>query len=129
MRLQLTLAPLITDIAIGRLLPGASIESPAAMLPARMAEARSVRTMLARRTAPSTFNKPAPCCSRFAPASGCAEYCSIALISGGVRPGFACSINATVPDTTGAAIDVPLRFINCSSFGCAVPPNGADNTG
>ena len=38
---------------------------------------------------------------------GCAEYCSMALISGGVRPGLACSINATVPATTGAAIEVP----------------------
>ena len=42
---------------------------------------------------------------------GCAEYCSMALMSGGVRPGLACSISATVPATAGAAIEVPLSII------------------
>jgi len=32
-------------------------------------------------------------------------------MSGGVSPGFACSISATAPETTGAAIEVPLSTI------------------
>ena len=35
---------------------------------------------LASWIAPSTFSRPAPCCSRFASGSGCAVYCRIALI-------------------------------------------------
>jgi hypothetical protein len=44
-------------------------------------------------------------------ASGCAVYCRIALMSGGVSPGLACSMSAAVPATAGAAIDVPLSII------------------
>ena len=36
--------------------------------------------------------------------------CRIAFTSFGVRSGFACSINATVPATTGVAMLVPLRL-------------------
>jgi hypothetical protein len=38
----------------------------------------------------------------------------MALTSGGVRPGLACSISATVPATAGAAIEVPLIIISVS---------------
>ena len=123
MRDQLKLLPLIVDEVEGKVLPDASIVPPAATVPALMAEPRSVRKTLASFTAPSTFNSPAPCCSRLAPASGCAVYCRIALMSGGVRPGFACSINAAAPATAGAAIDVPLSCI-CVSPQVAVMPSG-----
>ncbi len=39
----------------------------------------------------------------------CAEYIRIAFTWFGVRPGFACIIRATAPDTTPVAIDVPVR--------------------
>ena len=103
--------PLIVEDGGGSSLPKASIDVPALIVPAAMAVLRSVRRTLAIATAPSTFNKPAPCCSRLAFGKGCALYCSSALISGGVSPGLACSINATVPATAGAAIDVPLMII------------------
>jgi len=34
---------------------------------------------------------------------------SAALTSDGVSPGFAWSISAAMPETTGAAMEVPLR--------------------
>ena len=108
---QLKVVPLIVDVLAGITEPEASIEAPALIVPALMAEAMSVRSTLASATAPLTLSMPAPCSSRLAPAIGCAVYCRIALTSGGVRPGFCCSISATVPDTAGAAIDVPLRSI------------------
>ena len=45
----------------------------------------------------------------------------MALISGGVRPGLACSISATVPATAGAAIEVPLKLSSCRLVGAALP--------
>ena len=111
MRDQLKATPLMVELLAGNALPLASIDVPALMLPALMTVARSVRRALASTTAPSTLSKPAPCCSRLALASGWAEYCKMALTSGGVSPGLACSINATVPATAGAAIEVPLSII------------------
>src|SRR6185436_20051669 len=40
----------------------------------------------------------------------CDVYCSSALTAFGVRFGSACNIRATVPDTTGAAMLVPLKL-------------------
>src|SRR4026207_85625 len=39
-----------------------------------------------------------------------AVFISRALMVSGVRPGFFCSIRATVPDTTGVAMLVPLSW-------------------
>jgi hypothetical protein len=36
-------------------------------------------------------------------------YCRIAFTAFGVSLGLACSISATVPETTGAAMLVPVR--------------------
>ena len=94
------------------------------MVSAAMALATSVRSDLAIDTAPSTLSMPAPCCSRLAVGSGCALYCKMALISGGVRPGLACSISATVPATAGAATEVPLSSI-CVSARLAVTAKGS----
>ena len=121
---QLKLVPLIVDERAGSVLPAASSEAPGCRVPAAMAEAMSVRSDEASATAPLTFSMPAPCCSRLAPTMGCAVYCRIALISGGVRPGLACSISATVPATTGAEIEVPLSSISVSRKVC-VRPSGA----
>jgi len=112
---QLAVWPPMTELrSAGIVLPLASSGAPAASVPLAKPLAMSVRSSRAIATAPGTFNRPAPCCSRLAFPSGWAVYCRMALISGGVRPGFACSINATVPLTAGAAIDVPLRFISVS---------------
>ena len=108
---QLKLVPLIVEDGAGRLAPLASKLAPAVKVPAETAEAMSVRNALASATAPCTLSRPAPCCSRLAPAIGCALYCRMALTSGGVRPGFCCSIKATVPATAGAATEVPLSCI------------------
>ena len=99
---------------VGRALPEASIDCPGRSVPAAAALAMSVRRARAMATAPSMLIRPAPCCSRLAPGSGWALYCRMALISGGVSPGLACSISATAPDTTGAAIDVPDSDISRS---------------
>jgi hypothetical protein len=63
-----------------------------------------------RRTAPLAFNIPAPCTSMLVLLFNCAVYCRIALTAFGVSFGLASSINATVPDTTGADMLVPLRL-------------------
>ena len=81
------------------------------MVPAAARLAMSVRMALAMRTAPSMLSMPAPCSTREAPASGWALYCRMALTSGGVSPGLACSIRATAPLTTGADTEVPLKNI------------------
>ena len=120
---QLNEVPLTVETPDGALLPEASIDVPGWMVPAAMAVARSVRRALAANTAPSTFNRPVPCCSRLAPGRGWAEACRMALTSGGVSPGLACSSRATAPDTAGAAMDVPLSNI-CVSLRLAVMPNG-----
>ena len=44
------------------------------------------------------------------PFSDCAVYIRIAFTAFGVSDGLACSINATVPETTGAAMLVPDRL-------------------
>ena len=111
MPLQPKLWPLSVEVLAGMVLPLASRLLPAVKVPASTAALMSVRRALASCTAPSTLSIPAPCCSRLAPASGWAAYCSMALISGGVRPGLACSISATVPATAGAATEVPLSII------------------
>src|SRR5689334_17037037 len=109
MRDQLNVAlPDSAVVVVGNTAPVASIDWPVMIVPFCIAVDRSVRTDLASATAPSMLSSPAPCCSMLAPAIGCALYCSIALISGGVRPGLACSISAAAPATAGAAIDVPL---------------------
>ena len=56
-----------------------------------------------------------------APGSGWAVYCRMALISGGVRPGLACSSRAAVPATAGAATEVPLSSISSWSRVWAAP--------
>ena len=64
----------------------------------------------ASRTAPLAFSSPAPCARGVSPASSCAVYCRMALTAFGVSEGFAWSISATVPLTTGAAMLVPLML-------------------
>ena len=43
-------------------------------------------------------------------------------MTGGVSPGLACSISATVPATAGAAMDVPLNCISRVVFDAVKPP-------
>ena len=74
--------------------------------------AMSVRMALAMRTAPSMLSRPAPCSTRLALGRVRAVYCRMALTSGGVSPGLACSISATAPLTTGADTEVPLSIIS-----------------
>ena len=114
MRLQLKVWPLSVVDVIGIDLPLASRLAPAASVPASTALLTSVRSACASLTAPAMFNSPAPCCNRLAPATGWALYCRMALMSGGVRPGLACNISATAPDTTGAATEVPDSIITDS---------------
>ena len=121
MRDQLKVAPLIVDVFAGIAAPDASIDAPALIVPALIAEAMSVRSAWDSATAPLRLSRPAPCCSRLAPGIGCAVYCRIALTSGGVRPGLACSISATAPATTGAEIEVPLTIISVSRKDCVMP--------
>src|SRR5882672_7450295 len=66
---------------------------------------RSVRTNLATRTAPSTFNAPAPCSNMLKPLTGWAVYINRALIMFGVNWGFVCIRSAADPATTGVAIE------------------------
>ena len=129
MRLQLKVWPLMVDVGAGRLIPGASRLAPAVIVPPSTAVFTSGRSALARRTAPSTFSSPAPWSSKFAPAIGCALYCKMALISGGVSPGLACNISATVPATAGAAIEVPLMVMSVFRLACSLPPSGVVSTG
>src|SRR5947209_2599919 len=89
--------------------------------PTAVLDERSVRTDRANRTAPSTFTSPAPCSSMLKPESCCAEYIRIILIVFGVRFGLACNIKATVPATTGVAIDVPLRYIKRLLLSSVIP--------
>src|SRR5437867_13253646 len=62
-------------------------------------------------TAPSALTSPAPCSKTEKFGRVWAVYIRIPLISEGVSAGFACSIRATMPVTTGAAIDVPFRYM------------------
>ena len=110
MRDQLKVWPATVEVGVGRAVR--LIAAPALRLPAATLLAMSVRKALARRTAPSTLSMPAPCSTKLALGSGCALYCRMALINGGVSPGLACSISATAPLTTGAATEVPLSIIN-----------------
>ena len=59
---------------------------------------------------PCAFRKPAPCASTFSPRATrrCTAGCAFTAL--GVSVGFASSINATVPATTGVAMLVPLRL-------------------
>src|SRR5262245_544700 len=118
MRDQLNVPPLIDEFVDGKVAPDASIDWPVTREPFWIAAAMSVRSVLASATAPSTLSRPAPCCSRLAFGSGCAVYCSMALTSGGVSPGLACSISAAAPATAGAAIDVPLIHMCVCCSGC-----------
>src|SRR6185436_595413 len=59
-------------------------------------------------TAPRAFRNPAPCDSPSTSSCASAVYCRIAFTRFGVRAGFACSISAMVPLTTGDAMLVPL---------------------
>src|ERR1043165_7475744 len=79
--------------------------------PNKVAFDKSVRTSFAKRTAPSTFNSPAPCSRWLKPASGCAVNISTALTRFGVRREFAWSNKAAAPAATGVAIEVPDRYI------------------
>ncbi len=92
----------------------ASRLAPGCSEPLAIWVAMSLRRDRASCMAPPTLSKPAPCWNRFAPGRGSAEYCSIAFIRGGVRPGLASSIRATAPATAGAATEVPLRRIRPS---------------
>src|SRR2546423_14447588 len=79
--------------------------------PSGVEDDRSVRTSFAKRTAPSTFNSPAPCSNMLKPASGCAVYIKIILTMFGVSFGLSWSKRAAAPAAQGAGIEVPLRDI------------------
>src|SRR4030095_6951320 len=72
---------------------------------------RLVRTSLLRRTAPSTFNSPAPCSNMLKFGSCWAEYIINVLTRLGEREGLASNIKAAAPAAKGAAIEVPLNVI------------------
>src|SRR5687767_3425510 len=72
MRDQLKLPPWMIDVVAGNTVLAASIDWPLTTLPLATSVAMSVRSDLAMLMAPSTFNRPAPCCSRLAPGTGCA---------------------------------------------------------
>src|SRR5450631_3241984 len=61
-------------------------------------------------TALATFRKPAPCRSALTPGLAIAVNSRIALIRFGVSIGFACSISAIAPLTTGVAMLVPVKL-------------------
>src|SRR6185312_8725714 len=105
---QFTVWPPMFDTGAGSCMPGASRLSPTVMVPLATWEAIVGESDCATATAPGMSTRPAPCCTRLAVPTACAVYWRIALTSGGVRPGFACSMSATVPETTGVANDVPL---------------------
>src|SRR6516165_3712180 len=67
------------------------------------------------------LRKPAPSVNESYPGYDCAVYCRMALMAFGVRVGFACSIAAMVPLTTGAAMLVPLR-LRYGNAGAATDP-------
>src|ERR1051326_4853634 len=73
---------------------------------------KSVRTILARVTAPATLSSPAPWSSVLKPANGCAVYIRSILIMFGVRLEFASNKSAAAPETIGVDIDVPLRYMS-----------------
>ena|SRR5437773_7033176 len=60
-------------------------------------------------TAPRAFRNPAPSVSALYSVLVSAVYSRTALTRFGVSVGFACSIRAMVPVTTGAAMLVPLN--------------------
>src|SRR6266540_1855515 len=70
----------------------------------------ATRKYCVRSTAPLVFRNPAPSVSALYPGYTCAVYCRIAFTRFGVSVGFACSINATLPATTGADMLVPVRL-------------------
>ena len=65
---------------------------------------------LARRTAPLRVQEAGALESTFSAWCDSAVNCRIAFTAFGVSFGFASSINATVPATTGVAMIVPLRL-------------------
>src|SRR5947207_13225087 len=71
----------------------------------------------ARLTAPATLIYPAPIASGFSLRFS-AVYIKAALTAFGVIDGFASSIRATAPETTGAAMLVPLRPMYWPSTYC-----------
>src|SRR5215210_3219867 len=88
-------------------LPLTSSEAPRA----GGADERLARIAPARRTAPSTLSRPAPCSRLLKSFRGLAVYSRIALTMFGVRPGLRCKRRAAAPATAGAAIEVPLMYI------------------
>ena len=66
--------PMVELRAAGITLPAASNDAPELIVPAAMALVTSVRSTLASVTAPGRLIRPAPCCSRLAPAIGWAVY-------------------------------------------------------
>src|ERR1051326_1872551 len=66
----------------------------------------------ARRQAPSAFTSPVPCSNMLYPAMGSAVYINAIFTMFGVRLGLICNINAAIPETTGVAIEVPLKYIS-----------------
>src|SRR5690349_20464497 len=84
-----------------------------------------LRTSSARRTAPSTFNSPAPCSNVLKFGSCCAVYIMSDLTRFGVKVGLASNINAAVPATSGAAIEVPLSII-CRRVGALLTPASSE---
>ena len=82
-----------------------------------------VSMLAASATAPSALRAPAPWVSTSVPASGTAEYCSIALTTFGVGLAFlpntcfwAEIIRATTPVVTAAAMLVPLSLMCSTPF-------------
>ncbi len=75
-------------------------------------DARRARARRTARGAPrrARSGSPRPAQRVRSPGYACAVYCRIAFTRFGVSVGFACSISATVPVTTGAAMLVPLRL-------------------
>src|SRR5215831_9655534 len=102
---QLKEYPQIVEVGVG----GVEVFSNAP--PTGFNETKSVRIARANRTAPSIFTSPAPCSSMLKLASGWAVYIRMAFTMLGVRFGFAWSIKAAAPATTGVDIEVPLRYI------------------
>src|SRR6476661_1012760 len=96
------------------LLVGVGVDIPAARMDVPLtavAKSRSLRMVFARRTAPSMFSCPAPCCSMLAPTIGCAEYCISIFAMLGVNLGLTSNKSAAAPAATGADIEVPLMYI------------------
>src|SRR5688572_21400083 len=79
--------------------------------PIGLLEPKSLRTILARRIAPSIFNCPAHCTKLLQSVNAGAEYIKRDLSMLGVRVELAWNISAAAPAVAGAAIDEPLRYI------------------